>query len=163
MGRGEIEDRKAFVQFDPGFESDEEISAENAVRTILDRGLFSLDADREFKFLWYASSVRELRDYFAMAGGYDETPASPRNHAPEGRALPANPGDHGSTAHRRPGGISGASSDLPTDPLGIGLPAERMVNSTGTEDADVQAHLPAGGPEEIRTPTCTMSYSVEVR
>ena len=48
------------------------------VRTILDRCLFTLDADREFEFLWYASSVRELRDYFAMVGGYDESQASPR-------------------------------------------------------------------------------------
>jgi SAM-dependent methyltransferase len=67
-----------FVEFDPGFDSDEEVSAENAVRAILDRGLFTLDADREFEFLWYASSVRELRDYFAIVGGYDESPASPR-------------------------------------------------------------------------------------
>src|SRR6266542_4479746 len=46
-----------FVEFDPGFDSDEEVSAENAVRTILDRCLFTLDADREFEFLWYASAA----------------------------------------------------------------------------------------------------------
>jgi hypothetical protein len=66
-----------FDEFDPGFDSDEEVSTENAVRTVLDGGLFALDADRDFEFLWYASSVRELRDHFAIVGGYDESPASP--------------------------------------------------------------------------------------
>jgi hypothetical protein len=67
-----------FVELDPGFDSDEEASTENAVSTILDRGLFARDADREFEFLWYASSVRELRDHFALMGGYDQSPGSPR-------------------------------------------------------------------------------------
>lgn len=68
-----------FVEPDPGFDSDDELRpTENAVRTVLDRGLFVLDADREFELLVYASSVRELRDYFALVGGYDEGPGSPR-------------------------------------------------------------------------------------
>ena len=67
-----------FVESDPGFDSDEVVSTENAVRTILDQGLFVLDAAREFELLLYASSVRELGDYFAMVGGYDESPESPR-------------------------------------------------------------------------------------
>ena len=68
-----------FVEADPGFDSEDEIRpTENAVRTILDRGSFVRESDREFDFLTYASSVRELRDHFAVVGGYDERPPSPR-------------------------------------------------------------------------------------
>ena len=68
-----------FAETDPGFDYDDELRpTEDAVRTILDHGLFVLDAHSEFDLLAYASSVHELRDYLAMVGGYDESPASPR-------------------------------------------------------------------------------------
>lgn len=53
-----------FVEPDPGFDPDDELRpTENAIRTILDRGVFTLDAEQEFDFLAYAPSARELRDY----------------------------------------------------------------------------------------------------
>jgi hypothetical protein len=68
-----------FVEPDPGFDSDDELRpTEHALETILERGLFARVADREFDFLTHASSVRELRDFFALASAYDESPASPR-------------------------------------------------------------------------------------
>jgi hypothetical protein len=67
-----------FAEADPGFDPEELRSTENAVRTVVDRGRFVPEGDREFDLLVYASSVRELRDYFEMVGGYDEGPASPR-------------------------------------------------------------------------------------
>jgi hypothetical protein len=68
-----------FAESDPGFDPDDELRpTEAALRTVRDRGLFVLDADREFESLTYASSVRELRDFLAMVGGYDEGPSSPR-------------------------------------------------------------------------------------
>jgi SAM-dependent methyltransferase len=68
-----------FVEPDPGFDSDDELRpTEDAVSRVVDRAIFVLDGSREFDFLYYASSVGELRDHFALVGGYDETPASPR-------------------------------------------------------------------------------------
>jgi hypothetical protein len=69
----------AFVEPDPGFDSDDELRpTEGALETVLGRGLFVRSADRRFDFLTYASSVRELRDFFASVGAYDDSPASPR-------------------------------------------------------------------------------------
>ncbi|HYY07023.1 MAG TPA: hypothetical protein VFA25_00320 [Actinomycetota bacterium] len=71
--------RATFVEPDPGFDSDDELRpTERALETVLGRGLFVRAADREFDFLTYAASVVELRDFFALVGGYDESPASPR-------------------------------------------------------------------------------------
>lgn len=68
-----------FAESDPGFDPDDELRpTENAVRTVLDRGMFALDADREFDLRVYSSSIRELHDYLSMVGGYDETPTSPK-------------------------------------------------------------------------------------
>jgi SAM-dependent methyltransferase len=65
-----------FVEPDPGFDSDAELRpTERAVRTVVEARLFALDQEREFDFLTYAASVRELREHFAMVGGYDEGPA----------------------------------------------------------------------------------------
>lgn len=66
-----------FIGSDPGFDPDEVVATENSVRTVIERGLFVHDADREFDLLVYASSVRELREYLAMVGGYDEGPENP--------------------------------------------------------------------------------------
>lgn len=67
-----------FVQPDPGFDSDDELRpTETAIRNILERGVFTLDAERGFDFLAYASSAPELRDFFALVGAYDQSPDSP--------------------------------------------------------------------------------------
>lgn len=68
-----------FVESDPGFDSDDELGpTEHAVEAVVHRGLFVTERQREFDFLTYAPSAAELRDFFAMVGGFDESPASPR-------------------------------------------------------------------------------------
>jgi SAM-dependent methyltransferase len=66
----------AFTEPDPGFDSDDELEpTEEAVKTVVRRNQFALEREREFNFLTHASSVAELRGYFAMVGGYDEGPS----------------------------------------------------------------------------------------
>lgn len=102
----------------PGFDSDDEIRpTENAVRTVLDRGLFVREADREFDFLVYSSSVGELRDYFAMVGGCDEGPSSPRIVYLRDQLYRRAQEALDPQARRRPRGLSGAGPDLPIPPL----------------------------------------------
>jgi SAM-dependent methyltransferase len=68
----------AFVEADPGFDSDDELRpTEDALRRVVRRGIFAVEGSHEIDFLTSASSVRELREYFALIGGYDTTPASP--------------------------------------------------------------------------------------
>ena len=67
----------AFVEADPGFDSDDDLRpTEEAVSAIVRRGRFVIERSQEFDFLTYASSVRELREYFAMVGGYDSGPSA---------------------------------------------------------------------------------------
>lgn len=66
-----------FVEADPGFDSDDDLRAtDQAVATVVDRGLFAIDGAREFDFVTYAPSVRELRDHFALVGGYSAGPGA---------------------------------------------------------------------------------------
>jgi hypothetical protein len=66
-----------FLEGDPGYDPDDDlVSAENALRTILTRGLFALEGSRTFDLLWIAPTVAELRDHFAVIGGYDQSPPS---------------------------------------------------------------------------------------
>jgi hypothetical protein len=72
------DDDCVFAEPDPGFDPDDELRpTENAIRMILDRGVFTLDAEREFDFLAYAPSARELRGFFALVGAYDQSPDDP--------------------------------------------------------------------------------------
>jgi hypothetical protein len=65
----------AFAEPDPGFDSDDDLRpTEAALSAIVRRGRFVIERSQEFDFLTYASSVRELRAYFAMVGGYDPGP-----------------------------------------------------------------------------------------
>ena len=62
----------SFVEPDPGFDYEDDLRhAEHAVATIVGRGVFALDGDRRFEMRTHASSVRELRDHFAVVGAYD--------------------------------------------------------------------------------------------
>jgi hypothetical protein len=57
---------------DPGFDYEDDLrSAEEAVATVVGRGVFVLDARHRFELRTHASSVRELRDHFAVVGAYD--------------------------------------------------------------------------------------------
>jgi hypothetical protein len=62
-----------FTESDPGYDPDDDIgSTEGALRSVLDHTLFVLDGTRTFELLCHAPSVPELRDYFAVIGGYDK-------------------------------------------------------------------------------------------
>jgi hypothetical protein len=67
-----------FTGSDPGYDPDNDLgSTESALRTVVDRGLFTLEATRTFELLWHAPSVAEIRRHFAMIGGYDQGPVDP--------------------------------------------------------------------------------------
>jgi hypothetical protein len=48
--------------------------AEDALAWAIGRALFALDRSHEFEFVTIASSVSELRDYFAVSNAYEEGP-----------------------------------------------------------------------------------------
>lgn len=74
-------DDVVFVEPDPGFDSDAELRpTDEALRTVVRRGVFALGRSQEFDFLTYASSVRELRDHFTIVGGYSEGPPQRTTH-----------------------------------------------------------------------------------
>lgn len=61
-----------FSQADPGFDYEDDLRhAEAAVATVVAAGLFLRGASRRFELRTHASSVRELRDHWAVAGAYD--------------------------------------------------------------------------------------------
>jgi hypothetical protein len=67
-GNGEL----AFSENDPGFDYEEDSRlAEEAVATVVGRGLLALEESRRFELRTYASSLRELRDHWAVADAYD--------------------------------------------------------------------------------------------
>lgn len=64
-----------FVESDPGYDYEESLQqAEGALAQVVQRGLFAIEGSREFELMTYASSIRELRDYWAMIGAYDDDP-----------------------------------------------------------------------------------------
>lgn len=62
----------AFIEPDPGYDYADDLErAEQAVATVVDRGIFVVDRSRRFELRTYAASVEELRDHFAVTGAYD--------------------------------------------------------------------------------------------
>jgi hypothetical protein len=62
----------SFREDDPGFDYEDVLrSTEEAVATVLGRGVFVLQGRRRFELRTYASSVREFRDYWAVLEAYD--------------------------------------------------------------------------------------------
>ena len=61
-----------FREDDPGFDyEDDSRSAEEAVATVVGRGLFVLQERRRFELRTHASSVREFQDHWAVVEAYD--------------------------------------------------------------------------------------------
>jgi hypothetical protein len=61
-----------FSEDDPGFDYEEDSRhAEAAVATVVGRGVFVFEESRRFELRTHASSVKELRDYWAVYGAYD--------------------------------------------------------------------------------------------
>ena len=74
-----------FVEPDPSYDYEEDPrQAEDALAQVVLRRLFVIERSREFDLLTYGSSVAELRDYWAKAGAYDD---SPKDDAVEARAT----------------------------------------------------------------------------
>ena len=64
--------RPYFSENDPVFDCEEDLRcAEEAMASVLDRGVFVLEGRRGFELRTHARSVEELRDYWAVAGAYD--------------------------------------------------------------------------------------------
>ncbi|HEU5113723.1 MAG TPA: hypothetical protein VFU96_10430 [Acidimicrobiia bacterium] len=64
--------RLSFAEDDPGFDYAEDVrQAEAAVASVVDQGMFVLEDRRRFELRTYADSVKELRDYWEVAGAYD--------------------------------------------------------------------------------------------
>jgi hypothetical protein len=61
-----------FREDDPGFDYEDDLrSAEEAIETVVGRGVFVLHGRHRFELRTHASWVRDLRDHFAVAGAYD--------------------------------------------------------------------------------------------
>lgn len=64
-----------FAESDPGYDYDADIChAEDALDEVIQRGLFLIEGKSEFELVTYASSVAELREYWAKYGAYDDNP-----------------------------------------------------------------------------------------
>lgn len=62
----------SFREDDPGFDYEDDLrSADEAVATVVERGIFVLQGRRRFELRTHVSSVRELRDHWAMVSAYD--------------------------------------------------------------------------------------------
>ena len=65
----------AFREPDPTYDYEDDLRhAEQAVDEIVRRGRFDLNATRDVDFVIHASSVEELREYWAVHGAYDDAP-----------------------------------------------------------------------------------------
>jgi hypothetical protein len=62
----------SFREDDPGFDYKDDLhSAEEAIATVVGRGVFVLHGRRRFELRTHASSVREFRDHWAVVEAYD--------------------------------------------------------------------------------------------
>jgi hypothetical protein len=68
-------DDVAFRAPDPTYDYEDDLRhAEQAVDEIVRRGRFDINATREVDFVIHASSLEELREYWAVHGAYDDAP-----------------------------------------------------------------------------------------
>ena len=64
-----------FVESDPGYDYDESLKhAEGALEQVVRRGLYLIEGKDEFELVTFASSITEMRDYWAAYGAYDDEP-----------------------------------------------------------------------------------------
>jgi hypothetical protein len=65
--------RIVLAEDSPDFDYDDDLrSADDAVAWAIQHRVFALDRGHEFEFVTYASTIAELRDFFAVAGAYDQ-------------------------------------------------------------------------------------------
>jgi hypothetical protein len=64
-----------FVESDPGYDYDEGLRhADEALEEVIRRGVFRIEGGNEFEVITYASTVTEMRDYWAEYGAFDAEP-----------------------------------------------------------------------------------------
>ena len=64
-----------FAESDPGYDYDEGLRhADEALEEVVRRGLFRIEGRNEFEVVTHASSVAEMRDYWAKYGAFDDEP-----------------------------------------------------------------------------------------
>ena len=64
-----------FSESDPGYDYDESLKqADKSLEDVVRRGLFLIERKAESELVTYASSVGEMRDYWAKYGAFDEEP-----------------------------------------------------------------------------------------
>ena len=64
-----------FEGSDPGYDYDEGLHhADDALEEVVRRGLFLVEGKSEFEAVTYASTVAEMREYWAKYGAFDEEP-----------------------------------------------------------------------------------------
>ena len=62
-----------FAESDPGYDYDEGLRhADEALEEVVRRGLFLVEGKSEFEAVTYASTVAEMRDYWAKYGAFDD-------------------------------------------------------------------------------------------
>jgi hypothetical protein len=64
-----------FVESDPGYDYDEGLRhADEALEEVVRRGVFRTEGGNEFEVVTCASSVAEMREYWAKYGAFDDEP-----------------------------------------------------------------------------------------
>ena len=64
-----------FTGTDPGYDTDESIKhADQALKEVIQRGLYLIEGTEEFEIITYASSAGELHDYWAKYEAYNREP-----------------------------------------------------------------------------------------
>jgi hypothetical protein len=64
-----------FEESDPGYDTDEGLHhTEIALEEVVRRGLYIIEGKSEFEVVAYASSVAEMREYWAKYGAFDDEP-----------------------------------------------------------------------------------------
>ena len=64
-----------FAESDPGYDYKGALPhADDALEEVVRRGLFGIEGGSEFELVTYASSVAEMRDYWAKYSAFDDEP-----------------------------------------------------------------------------------------
>ena len=64
-----------FEESDPGYDADEGLRhTEDALREVVRRCLYLIEGKDEFEAVLYASTVAEMREYWAKYGAFDDEP-----------------------------------------------------------------------------------------
>ena len=69
-----LESAILFAEPGPLYDFEDLRHADEALDEVIQRGSFIVEGTGEFELVTYASSVNEMRDYWARSGAYDDSP-----------------------------------------------------------------------------------------